>query len=237
MTKLLFRDTYLREAEVTVTGVSGSGVQTDATIFYAQGGGQPGDAGRIEWDGGSAQIVNSIKADGAIAMVLGENDPVPPIGTKVRQILDWDQRFAHMRIHTALHLLSVVIPLPVTGGAITAQKERLDFDIPEAPDDKDALTDALNQIIDRDLPITEDWITDDQLAANPGLVKTMSVQPPTGAEHVRLIRIGAGDSQIDLQPCGGTHVEHTGEIWRARIGKIENKGRQNRRVHLFVDDA
>jgi misacylated tRNA(Ala) deacylase len=139
-----------------------------------------------------------------------------------------------MRMHTALHLLSVVLPLPVTGGAIGAGKGRLDFDMPEAPEDKSTLEDALNALVARDLPVTEDWITEAELAANPALVKTMSVAPPTGAGRVRLIRIGQGAEQVDLQPCGGTHVPSTAEIGPLRLGKIEKKGRQNRRVTLHL---
>lgn len=237
MTTPLFRDAYLQSSEVTVTQVDGNLVTTDATLFYAQGGGQPGDTGRIEWPNGTAIVENSIKTEGGIAMVLSDTGAVPLVGDRVTQTLDWDRRLAHMKIHSALHLLSVVIPLPVSGGAITAQKGRLDFDMPEAPQDKDALTAQLNDIITRDLPITESWITDAELEANPGMVKTMSVRPPTGAGKVRLIRIGDGDNQIDLQPCGGTHVATTGEIGPVRIGKVEKKGRQNRRVNLLLGDA
>ena len=153
------------------------------------------------------------------------------------QLLDWAPRYARMRLHTCLHLLSVVIPLPVTGGQITHAKARLDFDMPEPPEDKQALEDRLNALISEDHPVTEKWITDEDLAANPGLVKTMSVKPPTGAGRVRLVRIGMPEAQIDLQPCGGTHVAHTGEIGRVRIGKIEKKGKRNRRVSVFLQDT
>ncbi len=148
--------------------------------------------------------------------------------------LDWDRRLQHMRVHTALHLLSVVIPLPVSGGAIGAGKGRLDFDMPEAPADKQAIEDALNELIARDLAVTESWITDGELDANPALVKTMSVRPPAGQGRVRLVRIGIGAEQIDLQPCGGTHVRSTAEIGRVALGKIEKKGKQNRRVTLTL---
>jgi misacylated tRNA(Ala) deacylase len=157
--------------------------------------------------------------------------PLPPVGTVVHQVLDWDRRHRLMRVHTALHLLSVVIPLPVTGGQIGADRGRLDFDMPEPPEDIEALNEALNVFIDADLPVTESWITDAELMANPGLVKTMSVAPPVGQGRVRLVKIG----EIDLQPCGGTHVARTGEIGRVAIGKIEKKGRQNRRVSLTLD--
>jgi misacylated tRNA(Ala) deacylase len=143
-----------------------------------------------------------------------------------------------MRVHTALHLLSVVIPLPVTGGSISAQKGRLDFDMPEAPADKQALERALNDLIAGDHPIATEWITDAELEANPGMVKTMTVKPPMGQGRVRLVRIGTGeapDGTIDLQPCGGTHVRTTAEIGQVRLGKIEKKGRQNRRVSILID--
>ena len=139
-----------------------------------------------------------------------------------------------MRVHTALHLLSVVIPLPVTGGAIGDGRGRLDFDMPDPPEDVAALEAALNRLIERDLPVTTDWITDAELAANPGLVKTLSVAPPLGQGRVRLVRIGQGDMQVDLQPCGGTHVARTAEVGRAELGRIEKKGRQNRRVPLTL---
>jgi misacylated tRNA(Ala) deacylase len=151
-------------------------------------------------------------------------------------VLDWARRYRHMRMHTALHLLSVVIPLPVTGGQIAADRGRLDFDMPDPPGDPAALEARLADLIRRDLAVTEDWITDAELAANPGLVRTMSVRPPTGQGRVRLIRIGDGADQIDLQPCGGTHVARTGEIGRIEIGKIEKKGRQNRRVSIHLVD-
>ena len=146
------------------------------------------------------------------------------MGATVDQRLDWDRRHGHMRIHTALHLLSVVIPLPVTGGAVGAGKGRLDFDMPEAPQDREVLEGQLNALVTRDLPVSEMWITETELDANPGLVKTLSVQPPRGAGRVRLVQIGAGAGAVDLQPCGGTHVARTGEIGKLRITKIEKKG-------------
>jgi misacylated tRNA(Ala) deacylase len=237
MTQPLFRDEpYTRTAPAVVTGITpDGGIVLDRSLFYAQGGGQPGDSGRLLWDGQDIAVVNAVKGDGdAIVLLTEAGAPRPSVGQAVTQTLDWDRRHRHMRVHTALHLLSVVIPLPVTGGAIAAEKGRLDFDMPDAPEDKDALEAELNALIARDLPVTEDWITDAELQANPGLVKTMSVMPPTGAGRVRLIRIGQGDGQVDLQPCGGTHVARTAEIGPVRLGKIEKKGRQNRRVTLLL---
>ena len=167
-------------------------------------------------------------------LVLASGSAVPGVGASVQQELNWDRRFRHMRIHTALHLLSVVIPLPVTGGAITAEKGRLDFNMPDAIEDKQALQDRLNELVVKDLPVKGVWITDEELAANPGLVKTMAVKPPAGTGRVRLVRIGKAEEQIDLQPCGGTHVASTGEIGKLVIGKVEKKGRLNRRVNLTV---
>ncbi len=239
MTQPLFRDdAYLRQTSGTVTAVTEEGgVILDQALFYAAGGGQPGDTGRLTWGvGQAASVENTVKGEGdAIVLILAEGDPRPEVGETVEQHLDWDRRHRHMRMHTALHLLSVVIPLPVTGGAIGAEKGRLDFDMPDAPEDKEALQERLNTLIARDLAVTEDWITEEELDANPGLVKTMSVQPPRGAGRIRLVRIGTDDEQIDLQPCGGTHVARAGEIGAVRIGKVEKKGRQNRRVSLILE--
>ncbi len=238
-TRPLFQqDTYLREADGLVTGhTEAGGIVVDQSLFYPTGGGQPGDKGRLEWDGGTIEIATTVKGNaGAIALIPVEGSTVPPVGTQVRQMLDWDVRFGHMRVHTALHLLSVVIPLQVSGGSIGTEKGRLDFNMPEAPEDKEWLQEQLQELIDRDLPVGEDWITDAELDANPGLIKTMSVSPPRGAGRVRLVRIGEGSEQIDLQPCGGTHVARTSEIGRIRLGKIEKKGKQNRRVYMHLND-
>jgi misacylated tRNA(Ala) deacylase len=238
MTQLLFReDAYLAAADCQIIGhTPEGGLVVDRSVFYATGGGQPGDSGVLEWSGGVLTVATTLKVDGGIALIPAEPMPMPPIGAPARQILDWARRHRHMRVHTALHLLSVVIPLPVTGGQIGADKGRLDFDMPDPPGDMAAIEGVLNSLIARDLAVTDDWITDDELLANPGLVKTMSVRPPMGQGRVRLVRIGAGADQIDLQPCGGTHVARTGEIGRVTISKIENKGRQNRRVTIALAD-
>ena len=241
MTEPLFRtDAYLRQAAGRVIAHTADGALTlDQSLFYPHGGGQPGDSGRLIWEGGELVLADTRKGEaGGIVLIPAASDmpqPLPPVGGIVRQELDWERRHRHMRVHTALHLLSVVIPLPVTGGSVSADKGRLDFDMPDAPDDRDDLEAELNELIARDLPVTDDWITDQELEANPGLVKTMSVMPPTGTGRVRLIRIGQGADQIDLQPCGGTHVARTGEIGRVSLGKFEKKGRQNRRVSLLLD--
>lgn len=237
MTEPLYRtQPYTREAGGTVVALTPEGgVVLDGSIFYPQGGGQPGDTGWLAWGDGEAVVANAVKGEGdQVVLLLEDAAPLPGLGQQVTQRLDWDRRYRHMRVHTGLHLLSVAIPLPVTGGAITAAKGRLDFDMPEAPEDKQAIEAALNALIARDLPVRESWITDAELASNPGLVKTMSVKPPTGAGRVRLIRIGEGEAQVDLQPCGGTHVARTAEIGRVTLGKVEKKGARNRRVNMLI---
>ncbi len=238
MTEMLFRkDAYAREALGKVRRItSEGGIVLDGTVFYPTSGGQPGDSGKLRWKGGEIEIATTVKGEGDdIVLVPAEPAGLPGVGQDVTQILNWDRRYRHMRVHTALHLLSVVIPLPVSGGAIAAEKGRLDFDMPEAPEDKVALEEDLNRLIGCDMDVTEEWITDAELDAQPDLVKTMSVQPPRGSGQIRLVRIGVRDETADLQPCGGTHVANTAEIGRVRIGKIEKKGRQNRRVYLHLE--
>ena len=233
----LFRaDAYQKSCEATVLKVNDrGGVVLDRSVFYAAGGGQPGDTGTLTGENGfSADIATTVYGDTReIVHVLSEDAPRPAPGDVVTATLDWPRRHRHMRMHTALHLLSVLLPYPVTGGQIGVDEGRLDFDIPEAGLDKDALTAELQKLIAADHPVNNRWITDAELDQNPGLVKTMSVQPPRGAGKVRLIAIG----DIDLQPCGGTHVASTAEIGDVFIGKIEKKGRQNRRVRLRFRDT
>lgn len=238
MTEPLFRDdAYLRDCEATVTAIGArGGIVLDRTVFYPTGGGQPGDAGVLEWPGGATPVAATVKGEAPdeIVHVPVDGAALPAVGQKVTARLDWDTRYRHMRVHTALHLLSVVIPLPVTGGSIGVDKGRLDFDMPEPPEDKDALERRLNDLAAAGHPVTTEWISDAELAANPGLVKTMAVKPPMGQGRVRLVRIGAGSGTIDLQPCGGTHVRTTAEIGRISLGKIEKKGKQNRRVTILI---
>ena len=238
-TDLLFlADAYSRETQSTVLAhTPEGGIVVDVSVFYATSGGQPGDCGHIDWKGGHLSIATAVKVEGGlIALVPAEPLSLPPVGTQIHQRLDWNRRHRHMRMHTALHLLSVVIPLPVTGGQIGADKSRLDFDMVDPPHDVAALNAALNMMIERDLQVTETWITDAEMLANPGLIKTMAVRPPMGQGRVRLVRIGTDAVQVDLQPCGGTHVARTAEIGHVEIGRIEKKGKQNRRVSLLLVD-
>jgi misacylated tRNA(Ala) deacylase len=233
MVEELFRqDAYLKDAEATVTALDERGVRLDRSIFYPTGGGQPGDTGLLRWDGGEARIVDAVKADGAdVLHVLAPDAPRPAVGTKVHTILDWNRRLLHMRMHTALHVMSAVIKGNVTGGQVGADKSRLDFNLDGEVPAKEWVTEEINKLIALDRLVTPQWITDEELAARPELVKTMSVRPPMGAGRVRLLAIEG----IDLQACGGTHVARTGEIGRVECIKIENKGKMNRRFVIALE--
>jgi misacylated tRNA(Ala) deacylase len=233
MTTFLFRDdAYLTSSPAVVTAVTDAGVAFDRTIFYATSGGQPGDTGRIvRADGSSIAIVGTIHPDGDKSAILHQLAPEASqlaVGEAVTLELDWERRLKLMRMHTALHLVTVVLPYPITGAAVGEDKGRVDFNLPEVPDAAEVEA-QLNALVERDLPVTTEWITDEELAANPGLVKSMNVKPPMGMGRVRLVRIG----DVDLQPCGGTHVRSTGEIGRLKIGKIEKKGAINRRISVL----
>jgi len=231
-TELLFRDdAYLSSTEATVLAVNDRrGIVLDRTVFYATGGGQPGDIGTLQRADGSIAIATTVYGDSKadIVHVPADTEPLPQPGEKLTAVLDWERRHKHMRIHTGLHLLSVVLPYPVTGGQIGADEGRLDFSIDGEVPAKEEVEEKLNALIAADYPVTTEWITDEELAANPGMVKTMKVNPPMGSGRVRLVRIG----DVDVQPCGGTHVRSTIEIGRLVIGKMESKGKQNRRVRI-----
>lgn len=234
-TALLFRDdAYLKECSANVLAINErGGIILDRTVFYATGGGQPGDSGTlIGSDGMEVTIATTVYGEdkSQIIHVPAEGSVLPALGDTVTLRLDWDKRFARMRIHTALHLLTTTLPYPVTGGAIGDGEGRLDFDIPDAGLDKEALAVDLNARIGQNADVTFRWITDEELEANPGLVKTMSVKPPMGTGRVRLVEIAG----LDLQPCGGTHVQNTSEIGRVLITAIEKKGKQNRRVRIAL---
>ncbi|NCF23468.1 MAG: alanyl-tRNA editing protein [Gammaproteobacteria bacterium] len=233
MTDELFRkDSYLKECEAAVVAAEGQAVTVDRTVFYPLGGGQPGDTGSMRWSDGNARIVDTRYGDsGEILHFLEEGSALPPVGGTIHLVLDWDRRYRHMRMHTAMHLLGAVLRYGVTGGNISAEKSRLDFDMEDTVD-KEAVTAALQALVAADHPISCRWISDAELDANPELVRTMSVQPPRGKGDVRLLEIEG----VDLQPCGGTHLKSTAEVGKVRIGKVEKKGRRNRRVNIHLDD-
>ena len=237
MTEQLYRaDAYLRDCTARVLGVTErGGVVLDRTVFYAGAGGQPGDSGQLETDNGPVCPIATTVYDAdktTIVHVAAGGGALPAAGDVVRVILDWEARHRLMRMHTCLHLLCSLVKYPVTGGQVGASEGRLDFDIEDASAvDRDALTAALNALIAANHPVSERWITDAELEANPGLVRTMAVKPPMGSGKVRLVAIGEGGA-VDLQPCGGTHVKATGEIGPVTVGKIEKKGKQNRRIRV-----
>ncbi|HYC04764.1 MAG TPA: alanyl-tRNA editing protein [Azospirillaceae bacterium] len=237
--QLLFRDdAYIRSTEAVVTAVSDSGVTLDRTVFYPTGGGQPGDTGVIRWASGETRIVDTRKGEthDAVVHIPEAGAALPPVGATVELELDWDRRHRHMRMHSCMHLLCAVVPGAVTGGQVGAERSRLDFDVPSGSLDKEEIEAALNRLIEADHPVRELRITDEELAERPELVRTMSVKPPTGSGTVRLLQIGPSDCVVDLQPCGGTHIRHTGEIGPVEVVKIENKGKQNRRVVIALKD-
>ena len=233
MTDALFRDdAYLRECEATVTASEGNAVVLDRTVFYPMGGGQPGDTGRISWDSGSADVVDTRYGDdGAIQHLLADGSATPEAGTVLRAELSWERRYKHMRMHTALHLLGSVLRYGVTGGNISEAKSRLDFDMQDAVD-KEHVSAALAELVASDHAVSCRWISDAELEAQPELVRTMSVKPPRGAGQVRLLEIEG----VDLQPCGGTHLASTAEVGAVRVSKVEKKGKHNRRVYIVLDD-
>ncbi|MDF3074258.1 MAG: Ala-tRNA(Pro) hydrolase [Alphaproteobacteria bacterium] len=230
-TEELFRaDSYLKECSATVVRADARGIVLDRTVFYPTGGGQPGDSGTLVLaDGTSIAIADAIKGDGNdVVHVPAPGQSLPAPGTVVTAKIDWERRYKHMRMHSALHLLCAVVTGDVTGGQIGADKSRLDFNVPGEALDKDHINRELARLIGEDKPVAPRWIDDAELASRPELVRTMSVKPPSGQGRVRLLDIEG----VDLQPCGGTHVARTSEIGAIEVAKIENKGRQNRRVNL-----
>lgn len=244
MTEELFRaDGYLRDCEAVVTAISEipgkdgatfTGVVVDKTVFYPNGGGQPGDTGQLtRADGGTMNVIDTLKhrdTDEHLHIIDPESS-APEVGEAIKLEIDWDRRYRLMRMHSAMHMLCAAIPAPVTGGSIADGRGRLDFDLPE-PVDKTEVTAKLNELIESNKPMALSWIDDAELDANPELVRTMAVAPPRGSGKIRLVNFDG----IDLQPCGGTHVASSGEIGRVRVKKIEKKGKQNRRVIVVFDD-
>jgi misacylated tRNA(Ala) deacylase len=232
MTELLFRDdAYRRSCEARIVAAYPGGIVLDRTVFYAAGGGQPGDTGVLHLaGGGTIAILDTVKGGDAdeVVHVPAPGIPLPAPGTALVAEIDWDRRYRLMRMHTCLHLLCSVVPGAVTGGQVGDGRGRLDFDVPGASLDKRAIEERLNTLVAAAHAVAARWIGDEELARRPELVRTMSVKPPVGSGQVRLVEIAG----VDLQPCGGTHVRNTAEIGRVAVTRIENKGRQNRRVVL-----
>lgn len=234
--ELLFRDdAYAKSCSATVLSVDERGIRLDRTVFYPNGGGQPGDTGILRFAGGELRIVDTVKGDG-IDDVVHVPDPAAPLpapGTPVEAVIDWDRRHRHMRMHTALHLVCAVLPgASITGAQVGVERSRVDFNLPTGALDKDGIAAALNRLIAADTPVGFLWITDEELDANPDLIRTLTVKPPRGHGRVRLVDIAG----VDRQPCGGTHVARLGEIGPLEVLKIDNKGKQNRRVVVALKD-
>lgn len=235
-TEILFReDAYLRDGAAQVVAVNDrGGILLDRTVFYATSGGQPGDTGRLtRADGAAIEIAATVTGETKeqIIHVPAAGQALPEPGEILQMAIDWERRFRLMRMHTACHLLSVICPFPITGASVSEEDSRVDFDLPDAGFTKEGVTEKLMELVRGDHPIFNRWISEDDLAANPGLVKSKNVRPPQGAGRVRLVCIGE-EAAIDSQPCGGTHVARTGEVGEIHIGKIEKKGRENRRFRI-----
>ncbi len=239
-TKALFReDAYLKNAEAVVIGLTDDGgVILDQTIFYATSGGQPGDIGKFLRANGEqlnvAETVTGATKD-EIVHKLEEGAPLPEIGEKLGISIDWERRYKLMQMHSACHLLSVICPYPVTGASVGENESRIDFDVSGNTFDKQEVTDQLMNLVNEDHPILTQWISEEELAANPSLIKSKNVRPPVGTGKIRLVVIG-DNASVDSQPCGGTHVLKTTEIGSIHIGKIEKKGKENRRFRIRFGD-
>tara|TARA_R110002020_G_scaffold95820_2_gene229650 strand:+ start:390 stop:1121 length:732 start_codon:yes stop_codon:yes gene_type:complete len=236
MTTLLFRDdAYLSTVEAKVVGLrDDGGICLDRTAFYATSGGQPGDTGHLERaDGSIVRIAGTIVGESKddVVHLPAEGEPAPELGEELVLHIDWKRRYRLMRMHTACHILSVVLPHPITGASVGEEESRVDFDLSDASADKAEVTAKMMAIVSANHPVFTRWIKDEDLDANPGLVKSANVAPPRGSGRIRLVCIGE-DGAIDTQPCGGTHVSETQEVGEIHIGKVEKKGRENRRFRI-----
>jgi len=228
---LFIEDSYLKDFDATILNINSNKIILDRTAFYAKSGGQPGDIGKITLNGKEINIIDTVYDNKQNILHVCENSNDLKIDEKIKGKINWEIRYKHMRMHTALHLLCSLIPYDVTGGQISYEKSRLDFNADDKIE-KEEIENKINQLVKNDHEISYQWITLEELDNQPDLVRTMSVKPPRTNNKIRLVKIGS----IDLQPCGGTHVKRTKEIGNIKIGKIENKGKMNRRVNLSISD-
>ena len=233
MSKLFEENPYLREfkAKIININIEEKTIELDNTAFYARSGGQPGDIGQIIVENQNIEVEDTIKKDNKIINIINKTENLDK-GIEIIGKINWEKRYKHMKMHSALHLMCSVIPLGVTGGQIGYEKSRLDFNDPEKEINKEEIEEKINSLVKDDYEITSEIIDSKILDEQPELVRTMSVKPPQIDGKIRLIKIG----NVDLQPCGGTHVKSTAEIGSIKIGKIENKGRMNRRVNNLLND-
>ena len=232
MIKLFEKDSYLSEFKTKIKRINkdSNQIELEETAFYGKSGGQPGDSGVLSCDNTDIEIINTIKFENTI---LHETNDIKNIheGLEIKGKINWEERYKYMRMHTTLHLLCAVIPLGVTGGQIGLEKSRLDFNLKDEKLDKEEIEKKMNEFVNQEIDVDYEWVSNEVLEKKPELVRTMSVKPPKVEGKIRLVKIGS----IDLQPCGGTHVKNTREIGHIKIGKIENKGKMNRRVNLKLD--
>ena len=228
---LFVKNPYLKEFESIIKKIENNNIILEETAFYARSGGQPGDIGKIILNEKEINIIDTIYDLEKNITHICEDINSLKIGDKINGKINWQNRYKHMRMHSALHLLCSLIPYDVTGGQISYEKSRLDFNA-EDKIEKEEIENKINQLVKEDHQISYQWISNEELAKQPKLVRTMSVKPPSTNNKIRLVKIG----NIDLQPCGGTHVKSTKEIGEIKIGKIENKGKMNRRVNLLIND-
>ena len=233
MSKLFEENAYLKEfkAKIININIEEKTIELDNTAFYARSGGQPGDTGEIIAENQNIEVKDTIKKDNKIINIINKTENLDK-GIEIIGKIDWEKRYKHMKMHSALHLMCSVIPLGVTGGQIGYEKSRLDFNDPDKEINKEEIEEKINSLVKDDYEITSEIIDSKILDEQPELVRTMSVKPPQIDGKIRLIKIG----NVDLQPCGGTHVKSTAEIGSIKIGKIENKGRMNRRVNILLND-
>jgi misacylated tRNA(Ala) deacylase len=228
---LFIEDSYLKDFDATILNIDSNKIILDRTAFYAKSGGQPGDIGKIILNGKEINIIDTVYDNKQNILHVCENCDDLKVDEKIKGKIDWEIRYKHMQMHSALHLLCSLIPYDVTGGQISYEKSRLDFNADDKIE-KEEIENKINQLVKDDHEISYQWITFEELDNQPDLVRTMSVKPPKTNNKIRLVKIGS----IDLQPCGGTHVGRTKEIGNIRISKIENKGKMNRRVNLSISD-
>jgi misacylated tRNA(Ala) deacylase len=240
MTELVFlEDPYCKSLAARVTAVHEDGsLSFDRTICFATGGGQPGDTGTIRSEGGALQLAGTVKGESLtdIRHLLAEGCALPRTGEEIEIELDWERRYRHMRMHTLMHLVLAAIPVHINGCQIGAEKSRIDMNLPDGPPDKDWLQETLNAMVAADHRTSQSQMSETELASKPELVRTMAVAPPSNGGMVRLVIIGDPSAPLDIQPCGGTHVASTAEVGRVELGKIENKGKHNRRINLLLPD-
>ena len=229
---LFIENSYLKELECEIVNIKDNQITLNQTIFYAKSGGQPGDTGTLSNNESNVNIIETVFDEEKNIIHITEEDIIFKIKEKIRGRINWKTRYKHMRMHSALHLLCSLIPFDVTCGQIRYDISRLDFNIQDSQIDKEEIEYKINEIVKQDHEISYQWITTDKLDKQPDLVRTMSVKPPRTSNKIRLVKIG----NVDLQPCGGTHVKSTKEIGEIKIGKIENKGKMNRRVNLSIND-